>query len=339
MAHQRPWRTPTISEIARAAGVGTATVDRVVNGRESVREATKTKVMDAIAKLTQGVPVSGKADTPTISFIAESGTSFNSSLERAVGRLAESTPHVRLEFRAYSTADFDAAEFVTAIDRAAETSHGLVIVAREDLLINRALRTVSKKMPVICITTDLASSARTAYVGNDQTAAGSTAAYLMGRLVGANAGKVLIVFSAPYRVQEERELGFRRVLRSEFTHLDLDHRVNSNDDAEYSYRNVMQYIEAEGAPLGIYNVAGGNWGIGRALEDSGLAGKTVFIGHELNTNSRTLLETGLMDIVIGHDVEQEAALAVKSVEAKWNGLPVPAGSTEVKIYTKFNCNW
>lgn len=339
MSDRRPWRTPTIAQIAQAAHVGTATVDRVLNGRDRVREATRAKVMDALARLTRGATAPDTPDHPTIMFLSDSGISFNASLQQAVSRCDEAHPRTDIRFEGVHTADFEAPVFAKMIERAAEKADGIVIVAREDLMINRALRAVSKRIPIVCVTTDLPNSGRVAYVGNDQTSAGSAAAHLMGRLVGDKAGKVLIVISAPYRVQEERELGFRRVLRSDFTHLEIDDRVNSNDDADYSYRNVMQYLRTHGAPLGVYNVAGGNLGIGRALEASGLAGKTVFIGHELNANSRTLLETGLMDIVIGHDVDHEVALAVKAIEAAWNGLPLPAGSTEIKVHTKFNCIW
>ncbi|SDZ47366.1 LacI family transcriptional regulator, partial [Jannaschia faecimaris] len=38
---------PTIADLARAAGVSTATVDRVLNGRLSVRAETARKVQDA----------------------------------------------------------------------------------------------------------------------------------------------------------------------------------------------------------------------------------------------------------------------------------------------------
>jgi len=41
--------------------------------------------------------------------------------------------------------------------------------------------------------------------------------------------------------------------------------------------------------------AGGNVGIGKALEAHNLLGKTVFIGHEINPNSRMLLESDHMD--------------------------------------------
>ena len=50
----RRWRGPTILEIARVSGVGTATVDRVLNGRGGVRVATRSKVLAAVDALNGG---------------------------------------------------------------------------------------------------------------------------------------------------------------------------------------------------------------------------------------------------------------------------------------------
>jgi LacI family transcriptional regulator len=239
-----------------------------------------------------------------------------------------------------TTSDVDPAQFADEIARTPEEADGLVIVAREDPRINRALRSVAERnVPIICLTTDLPNSGRSAYVGNDQTNAGATAAYLMARFIGTKPGKILLVFSAPYRVQEEREVGFRRVLRSDFTHLDIEDRVNSNDEIGHSFENVSKFIEEHGPPAGIYNVAGGNTGIGQALEAFGLVGKTVFIGHELTPNSRKLLDFGQMDVVIGHDIAYEAALGIDCVLSILDGRPMPnLAPTSIQVFTKFNCS-
>src|SRR5262245_6674175 len=42
---------PTVADVARAAGVSTATVDRVLNRRAGVRGATVTRVLNAAAQL------------------------------------------------------------------------------------------------------------------------------------------------------------------------------------------------------------------------------------------------------------------------------------------------
>ncbi len=330
------WPGPSIQVIARASGVGTATVDRVLNGRSGVREATREKVMAALATLR------GSSTAPArwrIAFLTDSGASFNRTLGDAVRALAGTRPDLDCSFTSIATSQVNPITLAQNIERSAEDADGLVVVAREDLTVNRALRAVAERgRPVVCLTTDLPNSGRIAFVGNDQVSAGATAAYLMGRSVGDRAGKILLVYSAPYRVQEEREQGFRRILRQEFMHLVIDERVSSNDETEHSRRNVLRYIEDHGAPIGIYNIAGGNLGIGLALKDAGLADKVVFIGHELNDNSRQLLEAGEMDFVIGHDVDREVALAVEAVLAAFEGRDGPATlQTKVRIFTKHNC--
>jgi LacI family transcriptional regulator len=337
MDSRSDWRGPTIAQIAAHAGVGTATVDRVVNGRESVRPSTRKKVLDAIEQL-NGRAQPSPAGTATVAFLCESGTSFNNTLEQAVREQTERFPQLTCTFSKTTTNDLDPVKFAQLIERTAESVDGLVVVAREAIVINRALRSASRRIPLVTLTTDLPNSGRAAYIGNDQVSAGATAACLMGRLARSKPARILLAVSASYRCQEDREVGFRRVLRSEFPHLEIVDRLNSRDESEFSYESITKYIDQNGPMAGIYNTAEGNLGIGKALADRGLAGKTIFIGHELNTNSRTLLETGVMDFVIGHDVETEVALALEYLTAVRAKRKTPTTSpTKLRIYTKFNC--
>ncbi|UUZ75786.1 LacI family DNA-binding transcriptional regulator [Polaromonas sp. P1(28)-13] len=52
--------TSTIADIARHAGVGTATVDRVLNGRPGVNAETVQKVMQAVAALGEPTVLRGR---------------------------------------------------------------------------------------------------------------------------------------------------------------------------------------------------------------------------------------------------------------------------------------
>jgi LacI family transcriptional regulator, galactose operon repressor len=88
----------------------------------------------------------------------------------------------------------------------------------------------------------------------------------MGRMLGHRKGRILLVRSAPYR-REGREPGFRHVLRSKFSQLQLEEQVHSDDDAEYIYHSIHAYIADHRAPIAIYNVAGRNLGIARAVAD------------------------------------------------------------------------
>jgi LacI family transcriptional regulator len=335
-------RNPSIAEIAAEAGVGTATVDRILNGRPGVREATRKRVMKALAQLTAETVVEPPQAQARhrIAFVADSGRSYVDTLESAVWETVRQRSDIEATFAGTTTAFVDPIKLANQLERTAETAQALVVVLREHIMINRAIRNiVGRGVPVICLTTDMPTSGRTAYVGNDQTGAGATAAYLMGQSMISREGNILLVYSASYRVQEERELGFRRVLRTEFPRLKVDERVNSNDDTELVYANVARYIADHGPPAGIYNVAAGNVGIGKALNDHGLVGKTVFVGYELNANSRMLLETGVMNFVIGHDVTHEVELAINCAVQSVGRKPVtPPAFTRVRIYTKYNCN-
>jgi LacI family transcriptional regulator len=334
-------KSPTIREIARLSGVGTATVDRVLNGRAGVREKTRQRVLATLEQATNGAKVEPSKTLRRIAFLTDSGRSFNQSLREAVEHHAATDPNVVCSFTSILTADANPVTLAQLIERTAETAQGMVLVAREDVTVNRAIHAVTARgVPVICITSDLPGSSRIAYVGSDQVAAGSTAAYLMGRILGGAGGRILLVVSAPYRGQAEREMGFRSVLRSEFQLLEIDERANSRDDTDFVYKSVRKYLEDHGAPAGIYNVAAGNLGIASALNDCGLKGKVVFIGHELNPNSRMLLETGAMDFAIGHDLDVEVARSVGALDAFFRGEPpLPVPLTPVRVYTKYSCRF
>ena len=86
-------------------------------------------------------------------------------------------------------------------------------------------------------------------------------------------------------------------------------------------------------------MAAGNVGVGQALREAGLQDEVVFIAHELNANSRTLLESSVLDLVIGHDLAREVTMSVNAITAYLRQEAVPViPPTEVCIYTKYNCN-
>jgi LacI family transcriptional regulator len=150
-------------------------------------------------------------------------------------------------------------------------------------------------------------------------------------------GRVLFVCSVPFRCQLDREQGFRQVLRSEFPMLSIDEKVGSDESVEVTYEAIRRYISKSGPPAAIYNVSGANLGIGRGLEDEGLAGKTVFVGHELNANSRMLLEKGVMDVTLGHDFDQEVRLAVECIRMARDNVQPVSRITPSRLYTRYNC--
>ena len=117
-------------------------------------------------------------------------------------------------------------------------------MAREHPAVNNAVRGLRRRgIPVVCLTTDLPSSRRSAYVGNDQHAAGSVAAQLIGNARPRAQQNVLLVVSVAFRCQQEREMGFRRVLRSAFPHLRIVERVISDEVPETTREQLGSFLK------------------------------------------------------------------------------------------------
>lgn len=330
------WKGPTIQEISAAAGVGPATVDRVLNNRQGVREQTRVKVKEALNKLTADrKAVTGSAN---IQLFCGSGETFNAAMDNAVEWVNRSVPGTTVTASFVTTAKLDPSSFAAAILEQGSDADGVVVTAHEHPAFNSAIRRLEGSgIPVVCLTTDLPSSRRSAYVGNDQYAAGSVAGQLIGNAVPSERHRVLLVTSLSFRCQQEREMGFRRVLRSEFSHLRVDDRVGSDDVMETTFEHVMRYIADNGAPAAVYNVAGANRGVAMALESTGCARETIFVGHELTHRSKKLLEDTTMDYVISHDFAAELAAAVTWIGERRKGVETRPWTSPILVHTRYNC--
>jgi LacI family transcriptional regulator len=330
------WKGPTVSEIAALAKVGSATVDRVLNNRSGVREKTRLKVLAAVDKITHERT---DADAPVkIRLFCESGETFNSAMAAAEQEVNRSVAGAIVKGEYVTTSLMEPVSFARQVEQSGSEADGVVLVAREHPAINRAVRKLrSAGVPVVCLTTDLPSSRRSAYVGNDQHSAGSVAGLLIGNALAEERASILLVMSVPFRCQQEREMGFRRVLRADFPHLRIEERVISDDRPETTSEQLVRYFEANGNPAAIYNVAGANRGVARALEAVGRQNDTVFVGHELTVHSRALLESGVMDYVISHDFSGELAAAVRWIRENLDGVVNEPSHSQVLVHTRYNC--
>lgn len=335
------------SQVAQRCGVNASTVVRLAQGLgySGYREfqAVLQDQLITIAQ-TQAQDAAVLSESVTMRFLklqllADSGKSFNEAAAAAARGYVGLNPSVEISTDLQTSYTVEPADFAAKIEAAADLSDGIILVARDHPAINDAVRLVTAKgIPVICLTTDLPTSGRTAYVGSDQYVSGATAGWLCGRMLPAgSSGRVLFVYSVPFRCHQDREQGFRHVLRTDFPDLAIDEKVSSDESVDVIYQAVRRYIAKSGPPAAVYNVSGANVGVGRALEDEGISQSTLFIGHELNANSRTLLERGIMDIAIGHDFDREIALAVECIRMALQGVQPVNRITQSQVFTRFNC--
>ncbi|MFY1663504.1 substrate-binding domain-containing protein [Pseudomonas sp. Pseu.R1] len=148
---------------------------------------------------------------------------------------------------------------------------------------------------------------------------------------------ILLVTSVPFRCQQEREMGFRRVLRSDFPHLKIDERVMSDDRPETTAEHLMHYFSKHDCPAAIYNVAGASRGVAQALSRVTAERRPIFVGHELTVHTRAMLESGVMDYVISHDFVGETAAAVRWIRETLEGARATPPFIQILVHTRYNC--
>lgn len=295
----------TVNDIARLAKVSTATVDRVLNHRPGVRDATMQKVLKAAAQLDY-LPEADlyAAMTPKpmrISFLLPKGTNrFINMLGDTVNYSQESWAPFNVKSRVEYIEGFNPKLLAAALLRQTERADGVAFMAIEHPLIQDAVETlVAKGIHVVTLISDISNSRRAAYIGLDNRAAGRTAAYLIARFIGPRPAKVaMIAGSLSYRAHEEREMGFLYLFKELFPTIDVVGLREGQDNAQENYRLTRQLLEQSPDLAGIYNIGGASDGVAKALKEAGLEHKVVFIGHGLTPDTRALLIDGTMDAVI-----------------------------------------
>ena len=337
---QETIRRPRIIDIALQAGLSTATVDRVVNQRPGVRAKTVKRVEDAIGQLTQSSPrptvIPATAVGMTVDVIIAAQAGFANDILAQEMRTAAQELGVQLNM-AYPKRMNPPALIEALQGCLAKASDGVIVQAVDHPSVREAVARLSAaSVPVVTILTSLPDSEVLAYVGLENRAAGRTAGLLMGRLC-RRAGEVAVFTGGSlYRGHEEREIGFRSVIREEFPELTLLPECLGLDDPERNYQIAGDLLAKKRELVGIFNVGGGNRGIEKALLESGRAQDVVYVAFNLTPLTRQALLQGTMDAVVHQDMAQSARRALNAIIDSSRGLDVTIQPTKLEIVMREN---
>lgn len=308
----------SIKDIALQAGLGTATVDRVVNTRGGVRHQTMRRVEHAIKELEeQESRISGTGRKFIIDFVIEAPDSFGRALRSAIATELPLMKPVIFRSRADIRLLFAEMEIERALERIRKRgSHGVILMAPDTGGINRQVgRLTHAGVPVVAIATDLPASSRIGYVGLDNRRAGETAAYLMRQWLSTDAPHVLVtVRNNRFRGEEEREIGFRAHMRQLFDGPVFTELVEGSRSDDPIGPQVHQALTAAPGIEAIYSIGGSNRQILRAMDQLGYSPR-VFIAHDFDGENREFLQSGRINVVLDHDLRQDIRNACQMIMA------------------------
>jgi LacI family transcriptional regulator len=319
-------RKTTAAQVARAAGVSPATVDRVLNRRGGVSADKEKRVLAWARKLgldrnisvrptrtlrigvVMGHPSNPFYESLRVAFARANRLFFSSNIQIAVAYADALAPD-------------HAAKVIADTARAADA---LVVTLPSHPFMDETLRRIAATKPLLAMVTDLPDISRLAYVGVDNHASGRVAGDLMGRFIGRQGGDVAIVTDLRNMVAlREREVGFSSILEERHPGCRLVGVLDTLGRQDRAAILVRERIERHGPLAGLYVTSTGNRAIADVLLARGLAQATVMITHELTADRRALLKQGVIDVIIDQNPEHEAFTAIETLAHHFGRLEAP----------------
>ena len=301
---------PILADVAARAGVSPATADRALNRRPGVREMTTRRVLQAAADLgymaEDEVRNTLRPRPMRLVFLLPAGTNpYLALLGETVKRMAADPSDMKATVRCFFIDSFNPKILTEALRRYGDKADGVAFMAIDHPLVRDAVTGLrAKGKHVVTLVSDVSNSGRTAYVGLDNRSVGRTAAYMLGRLLKVESGKVaLIAASRTYRAHEEREMGFLGLMEESFPVFRIVGVREGHDNRDENYRHTLTLLSDYPDLVGIYNVGGSSDGVARALRECGREHDVLFIGHGLTSDTRGYLLEDVMDVVITQSPE------------------------------------
>ncbi len=314
--------TATIADIAARAGVGTATVDRVLNKRPGVNADTVQRVMQVMAEV--GAPPLRGRPRRDHNFrftyvLPDDGTPFAGLVERQIAQSAGDFRHQHITEVTHRLDASDGALFAAGLAQLADCD-GVALMAPDlppvKLAINELVRS---GVHVVTLFSDVAGSMRETHVGADNRAAGRTAGLLLARMAAPGRDTLLLTSQATRLSAEiERRIGFAQVLEERFPKLQMLRVPDLPPSDEGAGRALTRFFKKGVDPskvAGLYNVGSGSAGLARALASAGLGGPAAMVAHDLTEQHRLLLSSGGFAYLLTQDIHYCVGAAARALRA------------------------
>ena len=329
-------RRPGMAQLAQAAGLSVATVDRALNGRERVRPETLSHIIAVAQQI--GHPAAGRlnpAARPGGSrrfgvVLHKQGQEFYKAfaeeLHRAVAGERSVEGRLVLDFSLSQSPTEMAGLLRQMGDRcdvvaATAVNHPEVTAAVTELR--------AKGVAVFCLLSDFAPGVAAGYIGLDNTKVGRTAGWMMDKAAPADGTLAIFVGGSRWYGHDQRDQGFRAYLRDHAPRLTVLDTIINLETRALTYEAVLYLLSHRPDLRGIYVAGGGMEGAIAALRDAGAGGRVALVVSALTPESRKGLRGGQVTMVIDTPLEKLCRELIRRMAAT---VPVAAAGKPAVLF-------
>ncbi len=299
-------RRPTISDVAREAGVSVSTVDRALNGRARVRPETLERISAAAHRvgyhglalmrrgLDRGVP-ERRFGFVLLKHGQEFYRNFVTEIERAVAARDDVRGRAVIRFSSsQSPAEF--AELLTDLGR---TCDAVGAIAVNDRKLDPVVQEMKDRgVPVFSLLNDFAQGIRHSYIGLNNVKVGRMAAWMITRTAAAPGNLAIFVGGNRWHGHDLREVGFRSFVRDSAVGFGVLDTLVNLETRQITYEATLDLLDRHPDLRGIYVAGGGMEGAIAALREVHDPPRVALVVNELTAESRAALIDGYAVMVI-----------------------------------------
>lgn len=311
-------KRPRMRDIAEALGVSTGTVDRALHGKSGVNNMTRQRVLSMAEtmgyrpNLAARYLVSRRGTRIAVNLPSRSCVFFN-DVWSGIAEAAEpfKSSGLTILSRRYLSTDLEAEAFESALD---DEIQALIIAPEDPARLKPLIRKAAqRKIPVLCVTTQVSGAELLTSICVDHFASGSIVAELMGRFLPAG-GSVLLVTGFLESIDHaEKVRGFRHCAASLVPTLQIAGVIEDHESEEESYEKCRRALTEDASIKGVYVATGNSLPLVRVLQELGLAGKIKVITTDLFPALVPMLQTGIVTATMYQMPFDQGRLALQTL--------------------------
>jgi LacI family transcriptional regulator len=337
----------SIRDVAKFAGLSVTTVNRALHEPDKVREETIMAVLKAAEAVgfygVGSIKESLKATRPKLGIgilLLQRGRAFYKNLSQAIELAAGSVRDHEVRLRIDYIDDLSPQNVAAGMNRLAETSDVLGVVAAEHPIVAGTIEALAEKnIKTFALVSQLTARCNVGYVGLDAWKVGRTAGWAFDNICKAPGKIAILVGNHRYRCQETNESGFRSYFREHQRGFELLEACSTFETASIAREVTESLLERHPDLAGLYVSGGGISGAVAALRESKRANEIVAVGYDLTEFTRAALLDGTINFLISHPLQMLAHEAIAAMLRAFDGgpdFPPQSISLPFEIYTPEN---
>jgi LacI family transcriptional regulator len=243
-------RPPGLRDIAERLGVSIGTVDRALNGRGRISDATRARVLGAAAALGYRPNLAARylsARTPlTIAVcLPRALESFYGDVRVGLANAAApfAASGLRLSWHDYRRLGVGE---VGALRAALASGPSAIVLAPGDpsAVTPMLQEAAERRVPVVCVTTDAPAGPRLSAIGVDPRTSGALVGELIGRVLGGRGAVAVVGGSLATSDHAGKVEGLAQACRSYWPRLRIAAVVEAHDDEREARMKTRELLEA-----------------------------------------------------------------------------------------------